>query len=197
MATLERKLSEAAKWGFAPEISSLLKDNPALNANWANENHWTALHWATYKGHVDAVKLFLGHSSVRVNIRNKDGYSPFLLACMNGHVTAVQLMLKDARIDVTLTDNNGCSPLWYAACTGKQEVVEWLIASGRDLGDISNAKGKQFGKEFTAIEIAKKDLRPEVVALLERFVANPTQTRLQIRDNLQFPGPFFGRCRGF
>jgi len=42
--------------------------------------------------------------------------------------------------------------------TGEQEVVEWLIASGRDLGDVKNKEGKDWwdGKYYTALEIARK-----------------------------------------
>ena len=48
---------------------------------------------------------------------------------------------KDPRVDVTQDDNNGRTPLWWASREGKHEVIEWFIASGRDLGDIKNKKG--------------------------------------------------------
>jgi len=56
-------------------------------------------------------------------------------------VSVVQLLLRDPRVDVTLDDNMGRTPLWHASSEGNLEVIEWLIASGEDLGDIGHAKG--------------------------------------------------------
>jgi len=66
-------------------------------------------------------------------------------------------------------------------------LIEWLIASGRDLGDIENKKGKEwFGEFFTILEIAQERNHTKVLSLLERFVDDPEQTRLELRilDNL-------------
>ena len=82
-------------------------------------------------------------------------------------------------------DNDGCNPLWYASRYGKHEVIEWLIASGRDLGDIENKKGIHWGddRHYTTLEIAREN-KSEVGSLLERFIANPTQTRYEVRVKL-------------
>jgi len=74
----------------------------------------------------------------------------------------------------------------YAACFGIHEVIERLIASGRDLGDVENKKGKNWrdGNEYTALEIARVEKRTEVASLLERFMANSTQTRHELRVKL-------------
>ena len=61
-------------------------------------------------------------------------------------MSVVELLLKDPRVDVTQDDNSGCTPpLWHASRKGKHEVIEWLIASGRDLGDIENNKERLEG----------------------------------------------------
>ena len=107
---------------------------------------------------------------------------PFLRGCENGRARAVSVLLKD---HVTLENNGQCSPLWLASRYGHHEVIEWLVASGRDLGDIENKKGKDWdGKEYTALEIASKMNKTEVVPVLERFMANPTQTRYELRVKL-------------
>jgi len=60
-----------------------------------------------------------------------------------------------------------------------------VIASGRDLGDIKNKKGKWVEDEdYTALEIARKRNMNEAVSLLERFVANPALTRHEVRVKL-------------
>ena len=65
------------------------------------------------------------------------------------------------------------------------EIIERLIASGRDLGDITNKKGKFAGKYYTALEIARKRRKTEAVSLLERFIDNPAQTRHDVRVTLR------------
>jgi len=107
-----------------------------------------------------------------------------LLGCDFGKVSVVEVLLKDPRVDVTLEDNWQRIPLWYASLGGKLEVVEWFIASGRDLGDIKSKKGKYDFNSYTALEIARKENKTEVVSVLERFIANPAQTRHERRVKL-------------
>ena len=130
------------------------------------------------------MKVLLAHPHINVNCKTNDGSTPFLLGCEYGHVSDVCVLLKDPRVNVTMADNNGCTPLWEASCFGHHEVVEWLIASGRDLGDIKNTIGKLEGNEYTALEIAINGERSEVVSLLERFIDNPAQTRHGLRVKL-------------
>jgi len=95
------------------------------------------------------------------------------------------VLLKYYRVDVTLEDNHGRTPLWSASCYGKHEVIESLIASGRDLGDVKNKTGKNWdGKYFTALEAARKYKKTKAVSLLERFVANPERTRHELHVKL-------------
>ena len=68
---------------------------------------------------------------------------------------------------------------------GHYAVVKWLIASGRDLADFKKGNdGSIDADDYTALEIAREKHRPEVVSLLERFMANPVQTRHEVRVEL-------------
>ena len=62
------------------------------------------------------------------------------------------MLLKDPRVDITLDDSSKRTPLWFTSYSGKHDVIEWLIASGRDLGDIENTKGKSWndGKDYSS-----------------------------------------------
>jgi len=165
-------------------LLSLLRDNPGLNINWEDKRNFqqTALHCASMFGHVEVVKVLLAHPSIDVNCKANNGATPFSYGCFNGEVSVVCVLLKDPHVNVTMAENNGRTPLWWASSEGQYDVVEWLLASGRGLGDIKNTKGKLYdGKEYAALEIAKKS---EVVSLLERFIDNPTQTRHELRVKL-------------
>ena len=181
---VERKLFDATWKGLASEVSSLWSDHPEINVNWTNEDGWTTLHIASLNSQAEVVKVLLAHPDINVNVKTCEGDTPFSLGCENDCVSVFKVLLKDPRVDVTLEDNNGRTPLWHASYNGKNKVIEWFIASGRDLGDVKNKKGKWGGKDYTALEIAREKNKTEVVSLLERFIANPTQSCHEVRVKL-------------
>ena len=177
------KLYEAAMSGRASEVSSLLRDHPEIDVNFATNNEWTLLYSASFHDHV-VVKLLLAHPNIHINLKNSNGETSLSLCCWKGRVSVVQVLLKDPRVDVTLDDKDGRTPPWWASCSSWYEVIEWLIASGRDLEDIEHKKGKYGGKDYTALEIARSRGSTEVASVLDRFMANPTQTRHEVRVKL-------------
>ena len=186
----KKKLYDATAGGRVSEVSSLLRNHPEIDVNWTNPDNyqWTPLHAASRYGHVEVVKLLLAHPDINVNLKSRGGQTPLSLGCKYGQVSVVEVLLKDRHVNVTLNDKEGCTPLWWASCIGNHGVIEWLVASGRDLGDISNKKGNWNGKEYAALDIARERNKTEVVSLLERFMANPTLTRREIRKKLNFTG---------
>ena len=185
---VESQLYAAAHEGLASEVSSLLRDHPGLDVHWENQLSYfqTALHTASVNGHVDVVKLLLAHPNIKVNLRQQYGRTPFALSCANGNEAVIRVLLKDSRIDITLADHAERTPLWIASCSGHDKAIEWLIASGRELGDVKNKKGKHWDdQEYTALEIATKKDQAKATSVLERFIANPAQTRYEIRVKLE------------
>ena len=61
-------------------------------------------------------------------------------------------------------------------------MIERLIASGRDF-DV-NQKVSYGSEDYSTLEIARKEDKIEVVLVLERFIANPNQTRQELRVKL-------------
>ena len=189
MSTVEQRLCNAAEEGRVEEALQLLRDNPGLNVNWADDVHqMTALRIAAFRNLADIVKALLAHPHINVNQKDKYEDTPFLIGCQDGSMSVVRVLLKDPRVNVTLENGFGCTPLWLAAQRRRNEVVEWLIASGRDLGDIANQTGKRSlrGEKCTTLEIAKQAGNPKIVSVLERFVINPTQTCYELRVKLGF-----------
>jgi len=89
----------------------------------------------------------------------------------------VQLLLRDPQVHVTLPDFHNCTPLCHAAFRGEWGVVELLIASGRDLGNLSK-KGLWKGKDYTALEIARErefSSSQQVASFLTGFMKNPAR----------------------
>jgi len=75
------------------------------------------------------------------------------VACLNNRKSVVRLLLQDPRVDASWADGNERTPLWMACYRdGHFEVVERLIASGKDLE--LHKKGTVFGLELSALEVA-------------------------------------------
>jgi len=113
------------------------------------------------------------------------GLHSHFTACAARRVSVVRVLLTDPRVDVALADNYGHTLLWFAFYFGHVEIIEWLIASDRELGDVENRKGKRYGDLYsTALEIAIESKKTELVSLLERFLGNPVLTRHEVRVKL-------------
>ena len=100
-------------------------------------------------------------------------------------------LLTDPRVNITLCGQDERPPLWWAAQNGHCEVVEWLIASGRELEGGKNKKGKEEEAAAAALEIARRMGKPDVVAVLERFRENPALSRQEIRHKFKCQMCFF------
>ena len=75
-------------------------------------------------------------ADINVNLEDNYGQTSLSLGCRFCKVSVIRLLLKDPRVDATLHDHRGRTSLWNASSEGHHEVIEWLIASGRDLGDV-------------------------------------------------------------
>jgi len=167
---MERRLYDAVDRGDVAEVQLLLKDNPDLNVNWEVVSQWTVLHSAAVCGYFEIVKILLAHPQINVNVQNRSGYTPFSFSCQLNCLSVVQLMLKDPRVDITLSDHRGHTPLWHASFEGSVDAVEWLIASGRELGDLSI--------------VSSSYLHEDIALLLEKFMVNPAQIRHELQVKL-------------
>ena len=146
------------------------------------------LHEACRLGKDDLVTNILLNPLVDVNLQNSDAATPFHDACSMAKDKATSQLLKDSRVALNVVNKHGHSPLFVAAQNGSMGVLQWLIASGRDFGDIENPFMFRDGKEYTAAGIAKRERKSAAVALLEAFAEDPTKTRKECREKLAIPG---------
>jgi len=180
----EEELYWEVTYGNEEEVKKILKENPAINVNWKHKKHngFTALHVACSGGHDRMISLLLAHPDINVNQKSLFGATPFLAACFRGKTSAVRLLLKDARAKVNVPGNDGRTPLSGAAFNRDLDVISWFIASGREM-DLG-----QPGKKSDGVGAAREREWTDVISLLERFKANPTQTRGEIRKELRIAG---------
>ena len=177
---LKHNMEAAVKEGNPKKLSELIRQDPGFKVNIRDGYGVTLLHHACFEDSRSAViPLLLAHPDIDVNVKDRGGFTAFMNACSKGSTFCVREMLKDSRVKVNEPDNNGHTPLWRAARHGHLDVIKWWIASGRemDLGTPGN-------DETDAIMVAKERGMTEVVALLERFMENPVETRHAVRLEL-------------
>ena len=90
----------------------------------------TALHDASYKGHVTVVKLLLEHGA-NVDARNKSRWTPLHSATMMGHPKVAELLL-DHGADVNAQKEDGWTALHLATFNGHLETSAVLLEHGAD-----------------------------------------------------------------
>jgi hypothetical protein len=180
----------AALRGRENEVMEILMMDPTVDVNWRFEQDGrTALHGACFNGRSKIVSMLLAHPDVDVNKKSKKGETPFMLACKVRDFS-ILLMLRDSRVQVNEPENGGSTPLTSAAREGELDVIQWWIATGREI-DLGTP-----GDEKTDVILAtrpKNDWddagnrrRKELASLLERFRENPSQVRHKVRLKLDW-----------
>ncbi|KAF4331871.1 subtilisin-like serine protease [Fusarium beomiforme] len=97
----------------------------------ADNNGWTPVIEASFKGHVEVVKLLL-ENEADITIASNIGVTPVIAASLNGHVEVVKLLLEN-EADITITSNDGWTPIYAASSNGHVEVVKLLLENEADI----------------------------------------------------------------
>jgi len=123
-----------AVWsGDEKKVAEMIRQDPGFNVNMDHGDGYTLLHYACDEDWRSAViPLLLAHPYIDVNVKNRDGQTPFLYAC-RGYTSCAREMLKDSRVKVNVPTNSGDTPLYRAARDGCLEVIQWWIASGKEM----------------------------------------------------------------
>ena len=130
-------LPDAAEKQDWQRVESLLVTKSDANA--AQADGATALHWAAYHDQADTVSKLLA-SGAGASQANRYGITPLMLACENGNAEIVAALL-DAGADANAVKRGGESVLMIAARTGKRDAVEALLKNGANI-DASDRSGQ-------------------------------------------------------
>uniref|UniRef100_A0A7S1VUP3 Uncharacterized protein n=1 Tax=Sexangularia sp. CB-2014 TaxID=1486929 RepID=A0A7S1VUP3_9EUKA len=113
------------KWKITPffyaaftnkaDVLCLLRAHGA-NVNWRDEQGFTAVHAAAFKGAAEALSVLLSFNEVNLTAADADGLTPLLRACQgrtDDHLAAVRTLLQSGRASVDERDAQGrtCSQL--------------------------------------------------------------------------------------
>jgi ankyrin repeat protein len=131
-------LVDAVERGDAAAVEQLLSQG--ANANDANADGTSALHWAVHRDDMSLVGLLLD-SGAGVESRNRYGVSPLFLACENGNARLVELLL-DRGADPNSASPDGETVLMTAARTGDVGTLRALIAAGANVNAQEGWRGQ-------------------------------------------------------
>jgi ankyrin repeat protein len=93
------------------------------------------------------------------------GWSPLYLAAHYGRIDVVKVLIqKGADLGALSENGEGNTPLMSAVAGGGLAVVNELLASG------ANPLKTDAGGDFNALKLAEVDKKPEILALIKKFV---------------------------
>ena len=152
---LAADLPDAAEKQDWPRMAALLAAKSDANA--AQADGTTALHWAAYHER-DALVAKLLATGAKADAVNRYGITPLLLACQNGNGKIVKALLA-AGADANATQRGGETALMIAARTGKVGAVKALLDKGAKI-EAQDRTGQ------TALMWAAADGHAEAISLL-------------------------------
>jgi ankyrin repeat protein len=135
--------------------------------NRPNSDLWTPLLWALRFNRRDTVAALLEHGA-DVNVQVGNGWTPLMYACLFGRPTLVQLLLEH-KADANVQDLGGWTALYRTVLFARSDtkdskyidIIRQLMAHGANPNLADNA-----GE--TALQLAQRMKRPDIVALLEQ-----------------------------
>jgi uncharacterized protein len=151
-----KSIFDIARNGTVAEVKQLIKQNPDI-INQTNENGFSPLILACYRGNVEVAK-FLIDNVKDVNYKSQEGTALAGLAVKYNKDLVEHLLKKNANPNIT--DATGSTPLFWAVKFGNKELTELLLKYKADKS-IEDAQGK------TPFEYALETKNQEIINLLK------------------------------
>ncbi|MDP0588885.1 MAG: ankyrin repeat domain-containing protein [Candidatus Endonucleobacter bathymodioli] len=117
-----------AAWaGQTDYLKTLLSEG--ANANEADADGYTALHFAIEEGNIECLRLLLDVENILVNVPNNEGYTPLHFAVKTDQAEIVKVLLTvDGIHQVQKTDKDGNTPIHLATILDDPASLNTLLA---------------------------------------------------------------------
>ncbi len=138
-APADEQLIQLVKARDARAVAAVLAQG-AADANAAEADGTTALHWATHLDDDATVDLLLS-AGADASVENRYGVAPLSLASTNGNAAIVGRLLG-AGADANWATREGQTALMTAARTGSADTIDLLVAHGADVNAAETWRGQ-------------------------------------------------------
>ncbi len=151
-----KSIFDVARAGTVAEAKDMMKKNPDI-INQTNENGFSPLILACYKGNVEVADFLIDHVK-DVNYKSQEGTALAGLSVKYNKALTEHLLNRNA--DPNIADTTGSTPLFWAVKFGNKELVELLLKHNADK-TIKDAQG------MTPFEYALQTKNTEIINLLK------------------------------
>lgn len=151
-----KTIFDIARSGTVAEVKELMKQNPDV-INQTNENGFSALILACYRGNIDVAKFLIDHAK-DVNYKSREGTALAGLSVKYNKELVESLLKKNA--DPNIADATGATPLFWAVKSGNKELIELLLQYKAD-------KSKKDSMGMTPFEFALQTNNKDIINLLK------------------------------
>lgn len=151
-----KSIFDLARIGTVAEVKDLMKQNPDI-INQTNENGFSPLILACYKGNVEVAEFLMDHVK-DVNYKSQEGTALAGLSVKYNKTLTEHLLRKNA--DPNIADATGTTPLFWAVKFGNKELTELLLKHKADKS-IKDSQG------MTPFEYALQTKNTEIINLLK------------------------------
>lgn len=144
----ELPIHAAAQIGNIDILQVLLEHGANVNAQ-AEEDGFSAIHFAAGSGHHDALRFLLVDHHANPEVRLFNGSLALHSAASQGYPKCIEVCLE-AGLDVSSQNSQGRTALHWAAEQGQKAAVEKLLAEGVDV------KAQEVETGMTALDLARQ-----------------------------------------
>lgn len=151
-----KSIYDVARSGTVAEVKELMKQNPDI-INQINENGFSPLILACYRGNTEVAKYLIDHVK-DLNYKSREGTALAGLSIKYNKELTEYLLKKNA--DPNIADPTGFTPLFWAVKFGNKELTELLLKYKAD-------KTLKDSMGMTPFEYALKADNKEIINLLK------------------------------
>ena len=130
-------VADAAQRGDRGAVQKLLQAKADANA--AQIDGATALHWAVYQGDLELADILI-RAGANVKAANRAGMTPLGMAALYGNAPMIDRLVK-AGADVKERGPNGETMLMFAARNGNPAAIKVLVEAGADVNARESLRG--------------------------------------------------------
>ncbi|KZV36437.1 ankyrin repeat and protein kinase domain-containing protein 1-like [Dorcoceras hygrometricum] len=146
-------LCSAVRKGELRMILRLLENGASIHGR--DQNGWTALHRASFKGRIDVTRVLI-EKGIDVNAKDEDGYTALHCAVESGQADVIELLVKRGA-DIEAKTNKGVTAVQIAESLNYTGIVRILVQGGAAKEGFLQLKSKQnsfaFRKGISTIEM--------------------------------------------